>query len=58
MNTKKAKENFAENHCHNMLRAFNVLTNLPVTESKTMGSHYLQTWLIRVASPVAKLLQT
>ena len=58
MNTKKAKENFAENHCHNMLSAFNVLTNLPFTKSETMGAHYLLTWFIRVASPDAELLQS
>ena len=41
MKTQKAKENFAGNHFHNLLRLFDVLPNLPFTASETMGDYYL-----------------
>ena len=34
MKTKKAKENFADNHFYNILRLFDVLPNLPFTTSE------------------------
>ena len=46
------------NHFHNTLRLFDVLPNFLYTTSETMRDYYLQTWHIRVASRVAKQLQT
>ena len=46
------------NQFHNILRLFNVLTNVPLTTSETMGDYYLQTWYIRVASRVVERLKT
>ena len=46
------------NQFHNILRLFNVLTNVPLTTSETMGDYYLQTWYIRVVSQVAERLKT
>ena len=38
---QKAKENFADNQIHNILRLFDVLPNFPSTTSETMGDYYL-----------------
>ena len=38
---KNAKEDFVDNHCHNILRLFDVLTNFPFPKSETMRDHYL-----------------
>ena len=38
-----AKENFAENPLHDMLRYFDGLPNCPFTTSETMGDYYLET---------------
>ena len=46
------------NHFYNILRLFDVLPNFLFTTSETMRDYYLQTWHIRVASRVAKQLQT
>ena len=40
---------FCYNHCHNILRLFDVLTNFPFTKSETMHNYYLKTRNIRVA---------
>ena len=37
------------NHFHNILRLFDVLSNLPFTTSEMMRGYYLKTWYIRVA---------
>ena len=39
--TKKAKENFADNPFHNIVRLFDVLPNFPFTTSETMRDYYL-----------------
>ena len=39
--TEKAKQNFADNHFHNILRFFDVLPNFPLTTSETMGDYCL-----------------
>ena len=39
--TYKAKENFSDNHFHNILRLFDVLPNFPFTTSETMRDYYL-----------------
>ena len=44
------------NHFHNILRLFNVLIIFPFTTSETMCDYYLETWYLRVASPVAERL--
>ena len=41
MKTLKAKENFADNHFHNILRLFDVLPNIPFTTNGTIGGYYL-----------------
>ena len=35
MKTQKVKENFRDNHFHNILRLFDVLPNFPFTTSET-----------------------
>ena len=37
----KAKQNFADNHFHNLLRLFDVSPNVPFTISETMCDNYL-----------------
>ena len=37
MKTWKAKENFEDNHVHNILRLFNGWANFPFTTSETKG---------------------
>ena len=37
--TRKAKENFADNHFHNILRLFSVLPNFPFTTSETTRNY-------------------
>ena len=54
---KKAKEIFADNRFHNILRLFDILPNFPFITSETMHDYYLQTWYIRVASRVAERLK-
>ena len=39
--TENAKENFADNQFHNILRLFDVLQNFPFTTSETMCDYYL-----------------
>ena len=56
--TYKAKENFSDNHFHNILRLFDVLPNFPFTASETMRDFYLWTWYIRFVSRVAERLKT
>ena len=56
--TQKAKEDFADNQFHNILRLFDVLPKFPFTTSETMRDYYLLTWYIRVASQVAEWLKT
>ena len=41
MKTQKAKENFVDNHFHNILRLFDILTNFAFTTSEMMGEYYL-----------------
>ena len=41
MKTQKAKENFADNQSHNILRLFDVLLNFRFTTSEMMGDYYL-----------------
>ena len=36
-----AKESFADNHFHNILRLFDVLATFPFTTSETMRDYYL-----------------
>ena len=55
---QKAKENFGDNHFHNILRLFHVLPNFPFPNSQTIPNYYLQTWCMRVASRVVKRLKT
>ena len=43
INTKKAKENFVDNHFHNILRLFDVLSNFLFATSEVMFDYYLQT---------------
>ena len=38
---KKAKEDFANNQVHNVLRIFDVLPDFPFTASETMRNYYL-----------------
>ena len=57
MKTSEAKENWIENQFHNVLRIFGVLPIFPFTTSERMCHYYLQTWYIRVASPVAERLK-
>ena len=42
------------NSFHNIVRLFDVLSNVPFTTSETMRDYYLQTWYIPVSSRVAK----
>ena len=37
---QNAKENFADNHFHNILRLFDASPNFPFTTSETMGDYY------------------
>ena len=37
----KSKSKFADNYFHNILRLFDVLTNLPFTRSETIRDYYL-----------------
>ena len=53
----KAKENFANNQFHNILRLVDVLPNFLFSTSGMMGEYYSQTWDIRVASRIAKQLK-
>ena len=46
------------NQFNNILRLLDVLPNLPLTTSETMGDYYLQILYIRVAPRVAKQLKT
>ena len=46
------------NNFHNILRIFDALPNFPFTGGETMCDFYLETWYIRVASPVAERLKT
>ena len=39
--TQNAKRNFADNHFHNILRLFDVLTNFRLTTSEDMRGSYL-----------------
>ena len=39
--TEKGKEHFSDNHFHNFLGLFNVLTSFPFTTSETMRDYYL-----------------
>ena len=41
MKTENAKENFADNHFHDILRLFDVLPNFPFITSETMADYYL-----------------
>ena len=41
MKTQKAKENFADNHFHNILRLFDVLPNIRFNTNGTMADYYL-----------------
>ena len=41
MKTKNAKENFADNRFHNILKFLDVLTNFTFTTSETMCDYYL-----------------
>ena len=41
MKTQKAKENFEDNHFHNILRVFDVLPNFFFTADETMRDYYL-----------------
>ena len=41
--TEKARGNVANNHFHNILRIFDVLSNFPFTTNETMCNYYLQT---------------
>ena len=54
----KAKENFPDNHCHNIQRLFDILPNFPFTTSETMCNYYLYTGYIQFASRVAKRFKT
>ena len=38
---KRAKENFVDNHFHNILRLPGVLPSFPFTTSETMHDYYL-----------------
>ena len=42
----------------NILRLFDVLTNIPFTTSEMMRDYYLETWCIRVALRVSERLKT
>ena len=60
-NTKlftKKRNKRSHNHFHNILRLLNVFTNFLFTTSETMRDYYLETWYIRVASPVAERRKT
>ena len=37
----KAKENFADIHFHNISRIFDILSNVFLSTSETMGDYYL-----------------
>ena len=39
--TQKAKENFADNHFHNILRLLDVSPNFPFITNETMRNYYL-----------------
>ena len=54
----KAKENFSDNHFHNILRFFDVLPNFLSSTSEIMRDCYLQTWYMRFASQVAERPKT
>ena len=41
METKKGKENFADNQFHNILRLFDVLPNFSFTTIEAMFDYYL-----------------
>ena len=41
MKTQKAKENFAGNDFHNILKLFDVLPNIPFTTGGAMSDYYL-----------------
>ena len=36
----KSKENFADNHFHNILRLFHILPNFPFTTSESIRDYY------------------
>ena len=38
---RKSKDNFEDNHFHNILRLFDVLPTFPFTISETMDNYYL-----------------
>ena len=48
----------SNNQFHNVLRLFDLLPNFLFTTSETMDDYYLQTWYIRVTSPVAERRKT
>ena len=41
METYNAKENFTDNHFHNILRLFDVLPNFAFTTGETMRDYHL-----------------
>ena len=41
MKISKAKQNFTDNHFHNILRLFDVLLNFPLTASQIMRRFFL-----------------